>query len=83
MKKMRLDLSAVDVETFAVLPPDLAEQSGTVRGQGNTWDPPTCAVTCGVTFCGGHTCDGAFSCADTCTETRPIRACNGPTFVCQ
>ena len=83
MKKIRLDLATVDVESFAVMPHEPAERAGTVHGRGNTWDPPTCMQSCGYTWCGEQTCNGEFSCADTCTETRPIRVCYGNTGLCQ
>lgn len=83
MKKLRLDLAHVNVETFSVTPAEPVKRSGTVHGRGDTWDPPTCMASCGYTWCGENTCNGEFSCADTCTETRPIRACNGDTFLCQ
>ena len=80
MNKIKLSLKTVDVESFDVLPASVDGRTGTVRAHGDTWDPPTCMASCGYTWCNDVTCAGQFSCADTCTETRPVRSC--PSALC-
>ena len=75
MKKVRLDLEALAVETFEAQPDAAAPKRGTVEGYGYSddgaeytcWESCTCGWTCGGTCdpldrsgCGGP-CDGVIT----------------------
>jgi hypothetical protein len=85
MKKIKLDLDDLKVESFDTLP----EHEGEVFGYQCPTYPgcPTCDSTCPSTCstCAGqNTCGStcAFTCGWTCADTCPPRQCNetnGPT----
>ena len=63
MKKLKLNLDELKIESFETLPEN-SQQVGTVQGQDIPWtDPPictteeiTCAATCPATCFGHNTC---------------------------
>lgn len=78
MKKLRLDLDSLEVESFDTAEAD--EKRGTVQARAtaypggpscvntcnvNDW---TCWESCGYGTCAGATCDGAWTCP-TCEQT--------------
>src|ERR1700754_3249504 len=85
MRKLRLNLEELAVESFDTLRPD--EKRGTVEARVETWDEPTCArMTCKetclaqcswVTVCAGGSCGQTECCTtwppgpcgDTCYES--------------
>lgn len=84
MKKMKLELHELQVESFEVLSSDLA--ASTIRGyqigdpMAQMADTETCkasCMTCGTDVCG--TCGVSCSCEGTCGETCPGGACSPNT----
>lgn len=76
MKKIRLDLDALRVESFATA--EAPRRGGTVHGHAPSYFPEPCAPTDRVTdcndvtcawSCNGYTCEptAANTCAATCT----------------
>lgn len=59
MKKMKLEMDALAVESFPM--ETIANEQGTVHGHATQW------ATCP----GRETCDGAETCADTSAPTGP------------
>jgi hypothetical protein len=81
MRKLKLELDALAVESFGTLPERDARR-GTVEAFSHvcpattlcidTYNPATCVATCGS--CPGNTC--AFTCGATCNYT-----CDDPSCV--
>ncbi len=64
MKKIRLDLEALEIVSFPTSEDDDAER-GTVHGRATQYDPDSCpGVTCGYA-----------TCASGCSETDGVRIC--------
>lgn len=74
MKKIKLDLDDLKVESFTTTPDDDAAVQG--------YSCPSCVNTCDYTCEGNVTCDA--TCPDTCAPTDcscPIASCE--TTICQ
>lgn len=56
MKKLRLDVEQIEVDTFVIT--RLPERTGTVEGRGTTDQYSGCAVSCIYSECGGAFCEG-------------------------
>lgn len=75
MKKMKLDLEELSVETFDTLPGSSGKAGGTVRAYLNTEEIISCISFCEA--CTGDTCDTcAASCGGTCNTCS---TCGGST----
>ncbi len=76
MKKLRLDLDAIRVESFDTTAPKAAA-AGTVRGHSgyeSCWGV-TCSVTCAGTCYGQYTCEAYNTCAHTCDLVNTCDTC--------
>jgi len=80
MRKLRLDLEQLQVESFATDPRE--REGGTVRGNaelgnlaGDVANPGTLQQTCMIDFCKDSWMSGCLTCADTCYNTCP-NSCN-------
>ncbi len=69
MKKITLDLDALEVESFETTPAGDNEEAGTVFGYGSCPSCPTC---------GAYTCDA--TCAESCGQ--PFTTCSCPVREC-
>ena len=83
MKKIKLDLDTLDVESFE--PSEAKGERGTVKGlftayyepchEGDTWQGScTCEPTCNADTC--YNCPSA-ACTQTCPQTGGERTCTG------
>ena len=68
MKKLKLNLEDLKVESFQTTPEAEGSEEGTVFGFGEHTGQTYCDAPCFPTICNENTCNG-FTCGGTCSNT--------------